>query len=293
MSKVLEELLELMDLEKIEEGIFRGQSQDLGFRVLFGGQVIGQAIAAAKMTVPNERYVHSFHSYFLRPGDVNRPIVYDVEVIRDGGSFSTRRVQAIQHGKSIFYLTASFQIKEEGYSHQSEMPQVKGPEELMSEVDYARKYRNYIPEKMRDNMTAEKPIEMRPVLLHNPLRPEVQAPVRHVWFRTNGKLPDDLRVHQYMLAYASDFNFLPTSTQPHGVSFMTPGMKMATIDHAMWFHRDFRFDDWLLYAIDSPSASGARGLVRGQFFTREGVLVASTIQEGLIRMTQPKEQPKQ
>ncbi len=285
MSQVLQELLQLLELEKIEEGLFRGQSQDLGFRVVFGGQVIGQALFAAKETVPMDRLVHSFHCYFLRPGDVTCPIVYDAENIRDGKSFSTRRVRAIQHGKTVFYLTASFQRSEEGFEHQDEMPDVPGPDGLLSEVEYARKYRHFIPESVREKFTTDKPIEMRPVTLHNPMMPEITEPVRYLWTRTNGALPDDPNVHKYMLAYASDFNFLPTATQPHGVSFMTPGLKMATIDHAMWFHRDFRFDDWLLYAIDSPSASGARGLVRGRYFTREGKLVASTTQEGLLRMT--------
>lgn len=284
MSQVLQELLDVLKLEKIEEGLFRGQSQDLGFGAVFGGQVIGQALSAAQATVEEERTVHSFHCYFLRAGDVKRPIVYDVENIRDGRSFSTRRVQAIQHGKTVFYLTASFQLAEKGFEHQDTMPEVPGPEGLLSELDYARKYRTFLPEKIRDKFTADKPIEIRPVSLHNPMKPEVMEPTRHVWFRANGSLPDVTSVHKYMLAYASDFNFLPTSTQPHGVSYMTPGLKMATIDHAMWFHHDFRFDDWLLYSIDSPSASGARGLVRGQFFTREGKLVASTIQEGLIRL---------
>lgn len=290
MSQVLQELLELLELEKIEEGIFRGESQDLGFRIVFGGQVIGQALHAAKETVPEDLQNHSFHCYFLRPGDVTRPIVYDVENIRDGRSFSTRRVRAIQHGKPVFYMTASFQLEEEGFEHQAKMPEVEGPEGLISEVDYARKYRYFIPEALRDKLVEDRPIEIRPVKILNPVNPPVTEPVRHVWFRTNGKLPDDPVVHKTMLAYASDFNFLPTATQPHGVSFMTPGVKMATIDHAMWFHRDFRFDDWLLYAIESPSASGARGLVRGQFFTRDGKLVASTIQEGLVRQreTTPK-----
>ena len=284
MSQVLQELLEVLDLERIEAHLFRGQSQDLGFRVVFGGRVIGQALSAAKQTVPEDRRVHSFHSYFLRPGDVKCPIVYDVEKIRDGRSFCTRRVRAIQHGETVFYLTASFQVVEEGFEHQSTMPDVPGPDGLLSEVEYARKYRSFIPEKIRDKFTGEKPIEIRPVHMRNPMAPDVREPIKHVWFRTNGALPDDLRVHQYMLAYASDFTFLPTSTHPHGVSFMTPGLKMATIDHAMWFHRPFRFDDWLLYTMDSPSASGARGLVRGQFYTQDGVLVASTVQEGLIRM---------
>ncbi|MBU54745.1 MAG: acyl-CoA thioesterase II [Deltaproteobacteria bacterium] len=288
MSKVLDELLALLSLEAIEKGIYRGQSQDLGFGAVFGGQVIGQALSAAKETIPEDRHVHSFHCYFLRAGDAQKPIVYDVQQVRDGRSFHMRRVEAIQHGQSIFYMTASFQVDEEGLEHQAEMPSVPPPEELMSELEIARKYQERIPAHIREQITCDKPIEMKPVKFHNPLNPKPMEPVRHIWFRTNGKLPDNPIVHRYLLAYASDFNFLPTATQPHGISFMSPRMKMASLDHAMWFHRDFRFDDWLLYSIDSPSASGARGLVRGQFFTRDGKLVASTTQEGLIRLRPEK-----
>lgn len=281
---VLSDLLALLDLEPIEEGIYRGQSQDLGFGAVFGGQVMGQALSAAHATVPAERGVHSFHSYFLLPGDARKPIVYDVDVIRDGRSFSARRVKAIQKGRPIFFMTASFQIDEEGMEHQAPMPDVPGPDGLESELEVARRHAHLIPEKVRDKWTCDKPIEIRPVRMLNPLNPRPSEPVRHVWFRAAGRMPDDLRVHKYLLAYASDFHFLATALQPHGKSFLTPGLKMATIDHAMWFHRPFRFDDWLLYAVDSPTASGARGLVRGQVFTRDGRLVASTIQEGLIRL---------
>ncbi|MCX0427000.1 acyl-CoA thioesterase II [Aeromonas veronii] len=284
MSKVLDELLALLALEKIEEGLFRGQSQDLGLWAVFGGQVMGQALSAAKQTVETGRQVHSFHSYFLRPGDVTRPIVYDVENIRDGQTVSTRRVKAIQGGKPIFYLNASFQVPADGFEHQAQMPTgITPPEELKSELELVRPYENLIPASLRDKILCEQPIEMRPVTLVDPIRPTVQDPVRHVWFKANGQMPDDLRVHKYLLAYASDFNFLLTSLQPHGVSYWEPDMQVATIDHSMWFHRDFRFDDWLLYVVDSPSASSGRGLVRGQFFTRDGVLVASTMQEGVIR----------
>jgi acyl-CoA thioesterase-2 len=289
MRDVLRDLLELLQLEPVEQGIFRGQSQDLGFGAVFGGQVVGQALSAAKQTVQEGRAVHSFHSYFLRPGDAQQPIVYLVDTIRDGRSFSTRGVRAVQHGRPIFSLTASFQRSEQGLDHQDPMPQVPGREGLVSELEMARKHRHLIPEKLRDKMTCEMPIEMRPVKLYNPLKPEKTDPVRHVWFRASGKMPDDPRVHEYLLAYASDFNFLVTSLQPHGRSFWDRTIKAATIDHSMWFHRDFRMDDWLLYAVDSPSASGARGLVRGQFFDREGRLVASTIQEGLIREIAPRE----
>lgn len=290
MSKVLDDLLDLLKLETIEQGLYRGQSQDLGFRAVFGGQVIGQALSAAKETVPEDRKIHSFHSYFLRPGDASRPIVYDVEVIRDGKSFSARRVQAIQHGKTIFYMTASFQVEELGFEHQDKMPDVPGPEGLVSDLDIYREHADLIPESIRNKFISEKPVEMRFVTANNPFKPQVMEPKRYVWLRANGTMPDDPRVHKYLLAYASDFNFLPTAVQPHGKSFAQPDMQMATIDHAMWFHKDFRMDDWLLYAIDSPAAAGGRGLVRGQFFNREGVLVASTIQEGVIRQHQ---KPKQ
>jgi acyl-CoA thioesterase-2 len=283
MSQVLSDLLSLLKLETIEYGLYRGQSQDLGFKAVFGGQVMGQALSAAKETIPEDRKVHSFHSYFLRPGDASRPIVYEVENIRDGKSFSTRRVSAIQFGKPIFYMTASFQADEAGFEHQDLMPRVPAPEDLVSDLEFYREHADLIPESLRSKFICEKPIEMRPVAFHNPFKPQISSAKRYVWFKANGAMPDDLRVHKYMLAYASDFNFLPTALQPHGKSFMAPTMQVATIDHAMWFHQDFRFDDWLLYAVDSPSASGARGLVRGQFFNRAGVLVASTMQEGVIR----------
>lgn len=283
MSQVLDDLLNLLELETIEEGLYRGQSQDLGFAALFGGQVMGQALSAAKETLPEDRGVHSFHSYFLRPGDAHKPIVYDVENIRDGKSFSTRRVQAIQYGKPIFYMTASFQGEEPGLEHQETMPDVPGPEGLISDLDVHREHAELIPEALRTKFTSDKPILMRFVTQYNPFNPQVEEPKRYVWIKANGAMPDDHRIHKYLLAYASDFNFLPTALQPHGLSFAHPKMQMATIDHAMWFHRDFRMDDWLLYAIDSPSASNARGLVRGQVFNRAGKLVASTIQEGLIR----------
>lgn len=283
MSKVLDDLLALLKLEKIEQGIYRGPSQDLGFRSVFGGQVMGQALSAAKETVTEERMVHSLHSYFLRPGDASQPIVYDVENIRDGKSFSTRRVKAIQFGKPIFYMTASFQIPEQGVTHQSVMPDVPKPDGLKSSLDFYREHAALIPQAIRNKVICDKPLEIRPVNFQNPFKPEVANAERYVWFKANGAMPDDPRVHKYLLAYASDFEFLPTALQPHGRSFLEPGLQVATIDHAMWFHREFRLDDWILYAVDSPSASGGRGLVRGQFFNLAGELIASTIQEGVIR----------
>ena len=283
MSQALKNLLDLLDLEKIEEGIYRGQSEDLGLRQVFGGQVVGQALYAAKQTVPLERNIHSFHSYFLRPGDSSQPIIYDVENLRDGNSFSARRVKAVQHGKPIFYMTASFQTAEEGFEHQNVMPEVPAPESLKSESEIANSMAHLIPESVREKFTCEKPLEMRPVTFHNPLMGTVEEPIRNVWFKANGEMPDNPRIHQYLLGYASDFNFLPTALQPHGKGFLEPGMQVATIDHSMWFHRPFRLDDWLLYAVESTSASGARGFVRGQFYNRAGELIASTVQEGVIR----------
>lgn len=283
MGKVLKDLLEQLTLETIEEGIYRGQSQDLGFGNVFGGQVMGQSLSAAKETVPADRKVHSFHSYFLRPGDVKKPIVYEVEKIRDGGSITTRRIRAIQNGKPIFYMTASFQIERDGYDHQDMMPDVPPPEELTSELDHILAHRDELPEHIRAKFVCETPIETRPVRYLNPLNEEKIEPVRYVWFKANGIMPDDARIHKYLLAYASDFYFLPTALQPHGKGLMSPNMQVVTIDHSMWFHRDFRMDDWLLYAVDSSTASGSRGLVRGRFFTRDGKMVATSVQEGLIR----------
>ena len=283
MSQALKNLLDLLDLEKIEEGIYRGQSEDLGLRQVFGGQAVGQALYAAKQTVPLERNIHSFHSYFLRPGDSSQPIIYDVENLRDGNSFSARRVKAVQHGKPIFYMTASFQTAEQGFEHQNVMPDVPAPESLKSESEIASSMAHLIPESVREKFTCEKPLEMRPVSFHNPLMGKVEEPIRNVWFKANGEMPDDPRIHQYLLGYASDFNFLPTALQPHGKGFLEPGMQVATIDHSMWFHRPFRLDEWLLYAVESTSASGARGFVRGQFYNRAGELIASTVQEGVIR----------
>ena len=283
MSDVLQQLLALLRLERIEQNLFRGQSQDLGWGSIFGGQVLGQALSAAAQTVPSERSVHSMHGYFMRRGDASMPVVYDVDCIRDGRSFTTRRVVAIQKGRPIFNLSASFQKPEDGFEHQVDMPEVPGPDELVSGHVLARKWVDQLPPQLRQRATAERPIEYRPVAPSHPLQPEKRPPRRYLWYRAIDRLPDELAVHQYLLAYASDSNFLGTALQPHAVSWLTPGMQLASLDHAMWFHRPFRLDDWLLYAVDSPSTSNARGLVRGQFFDRKGTLVASTAQEGLMR----------
>jgi acyl-CoA thioesterase-2 len=287
MSDRLAALLDILDPEAIGNGCFLGQSQDLGFGAVFGGQVLGQGLAAAEQTVPPERVVHSLHSYFLRPGDPALPINYNVEVTRDGRSFSTRRIRAEQHERPIFFMAASFQEAEQGLSHQAEMPEAEGPEGVATYSEITSRYLDLIPEHMRDTITYYGPIEMRPVQINDPVDPQPAEPVRHIWLKTEGVLPDDPKIHRRLLAYASDFSFLATALFPHGRSYWQGNIKMATIDHAMWFHRQLRFDEWLLYSMESPSASNARGLVRGQIFDRRGRLVASTIQEGLIRERHP------
>ncbi len=284
MSRVLDELVSLLRLERIEENLFRGQSQDLGWGTVFGGQVLGQALSAAVQTVPSERHVHSLHAYFLRPGDVARPILYDVDRIRDGGSFTTRRVVAIQGGKAIFNMAASFQVEESGFEHQDAMPAAPSPDSVPTEQEHVRSRMGHLPKPVFERATAERAFEMRVV---NPpsdwFHPEPAPPQRMVWLRTVDRLADDPALHRYLLAYAPDYSFLGTSLLPHGVGWLTPGMQVASIDHVMWFHRPFRFDDWLLHVMESPTARGGRGLVRGRVFTRDGRLVATTAQEGLIR----------
>ena len=280
---VLEELLRLLELEVIEENIFRGQSQDLGFKNVFGGQVLGQALSAASHTAPTGRSAHSLHAYFLRPGDATKPIVYTVENMRDGKSFATRRVKAVQKGQPIFFMSVSFQRQESGFEHQDQMPEVPGPSGIASEMEMALEFADKIPADIREKIQCEKPIEIRPVDPVNPFEPEKKAPLQYVWFRTAKPLPDDSATHRYMLAYASDFNLVSTSLYPHGHTFWEPEIQAASLDHAMWFHRPFRMDQWLLYAINSPSASQARGISFGRIFTQQGQLVATVAQEGLIR----------
>jgi acyl-CoA thioesterase II len=284
MSSVLQGLVDLLALEQIEQNLFRGQSQDLGWGTVFGGQVLGQALSAAAKTVPAERPVHSLHAYFLRPGDVKRPIVYDVDRIRDGSSFTTRRVVAIQNGEAIFNLAASFQKVEEGLAHQDEMPDAPPPESLPTEQERVGKHADRLPTKLRERATMPRPFEMRRSDQHDdPFAPDPMPPRRMVWLRAIDKLPDDDALHRYLLAYVSDFAFVTTALLPHGVGWLTQGMQVASLDHVMWFHQPFRVDEWLLHVMDSPAMHGARGLVRGRIFTRDGRLVASTSQEGLLR----------
>jgi acyl-CoA thioesterase-2 len=283
MHPVLEDLLTLLRLERIDDNIYRGESRDIGSAQVFGGQVLGQALSAAHHTV-SDRVAHSLHAYFLRRGDVNAPIIYDVDLSRDGGTFSVRRVVAIQHGRPIFNLAASFQAPEDGLEHQAKMPVVEGPDGLLDVTEVAPEILQRVPEKMRRYLTDKRPFEFRPVRPMNFTEPEKLDPVKYVWIKAVDTLPDDRSLHQNLLAYVSDYELLGTSTLPHGLVFGRGNVQMASLDHALWFHRDVRVDQWLLYSFDSPSASGARGFARGQFFTRDGMLVASTAQEGLVRV---------
>ncbi len=283
MHPVLEDLINLLKLERIEDNIFRGESRDIGSAQVFGGQVLGQALSAAHHTVDG-RVAHSLHAYFLRRGDMAAPIIYEVDRARDGGSFSVRRVVAIQHGRPIFNLAASFQSPEKGLEHQAQMPDVPGPDGLQDVTEVEPEVLEKVPEKMRRFLTAKRPFEVRPVRPVNFDKPERLPPEKHIWIRAVDKLPDTYSLHQNLLAYVSDYELLGTSTLPHGVLYGRNMVQMASLDHALWFHRDVRVDDWLLYAFDSPNAAGARGFARGQFYTRDGVLVASVAQEGLFRV---------
>ncbi|QIZ75640.1 acyl-CoA thioesterase II [Ferrimonas lipolytica] len=282
MPAVLDKLVNLLTLEQLDDGLYRGESQDLGFGHLFGGQVLGQALAAAQATVPEGRMVHSYHSYFLRAGDLSLPVIYDVENLRDGGSFSARRVSAIQHGRPIFFMTASFQGEEAGMDHQVVMPEVAPPEQFKSEHQLATELGDQLPPMLRKLFLENDAIEMR-VAEDADQRANDRNPIRNVWMRANGTLAADSALHQFLLSYASDFNFLSTALKPHGVSMLSGQVKLATIDHSMWFHRPVKFDNWLLFSIDCPSTGNARGLVRGQIFDTDGNLVASAVQEGLMR----------
>ncbi|WP_193227750.1 acyl-CoA thioesterase [Aureimonas psammosilenae] len=279
----MEGLIALLDLERIEENLFRGISLDPGWQRVFGGQVIAQALVAAQRTVPLERPVHSLHGYFLRPGDPEAPILYEVERIRDGGSFTTRRVVAVQRAQAIFTLSASFQVAEPGLEHQAAMPAVPGPEELPGGEDLTRLLLQNAPEPIRRYWTRPRPIEFRPVLLDHYLTTDKLEPVQRIWVRTLTPFTGDPALGAAVLAYLSDMTLLDTALFAHGLSVFDARIQAASLDHSMWFHHPVDLSDWLLYAQDSPSSSGGRGLTRGSLFTRNGVLLASVAQEGLIR----------
>jgi acyl-CoA thioesterase-2 len=285
MNQLLDDLLKVMTLERLELNLFRGESRDIGSPQVFGGQVLGQALMAATATVDN-RVVNSLHAYFLRRGDFNAPIVYEVDRARDGNHFSTRRIVAIQHGAQIFNMSASFQTAESGIEHQLTMPDVPAPEELPNFEEQVRDLLPHLPAGMRRALEQKRPFEFRPVHPPSFLKPQKSPPLKYMWFRAIAKLPDDEPLHRCLLAYASDFHLLDTAMMPHALTLTSPQLVIASIDHAMWFHRAVRVDDWLLYATDSPSASGARGFARGSVFSRDGRLVASTSQEGLVRVVQ-------
>ena len=283
MTNVIEELLHVVELEQIEDNIFRGESRDIGTPRVFGGQVLAQSLLAATHTVDDLRKPHSMHAYFLRAGDVNAPIIYEVDHSRDGRSFTTRRVVAIQHGRPIFTMATSFQRPEQGLEHQKSAPDVPDPDTLGPASPLSAEVLGKIPVKLRRWFLQEGPFEFRSVQPFNPINPGIQAPARQVWFKCRGALPDGDDLHRVLLAYASDFQLIGTASLPHDVSFLSGKLMLASLDHAMWFHRPCRVDDWLLYACDSPSASGGRGLSRGSIFDRAGNLVASTAQEGVMR----------
>jgi len=282
MIEVLEQLVDVLKLKQLDELVFEGCSEDLGFKNVFGGQVCGQAMMAAYQTV-EDRVAHSMHGYFLRPGDHSLPIQYEAQIIRDGKAFSARRIIARQHDKEIFTLNVSFQKAESGFDHQFDMPETTDPDVLLSELEMRRRFKHLIPEKLRDQFTRDRPIEIRPVNPINYSNPDVRAPYKQNWFRAVAALPDDLALHHCILAYASDFGLLGTSMLPHGVSFAQKGMQVTSLDHSIWFHRPMRVDEWLLYDMDSPSASDGRGFNRGNIYNQKGELVASVCQEALIR----------
>ena len=283
MSTSLAELLDLLTLERLEVNIFRGQSRDIGSAQVFGGQVLGQALAAAQATVDG-RAAHSLHAYFLRRGDQTAPIVYEVDHQRDGRSFSVRRVVAIQHGRPIFNMAASFQVPEDGLSHQNEMPDVPPPDELLSSLELSERASSAIPEKMRRFLRMQQPMEFRPVHPERYFTTESLEPAKQLWMRVIGDVPADDQMHRSLLAYLSDYELLGTATLPHGLPFAQGKVQMASLDHALWFHRPVRVDDWLLCDFDSPTTAGARGFARARIFSADGTLVASSAQEGLIRL---------
>ena len=283
-----EALIALLELEQIDVNIFRGDNYKAPWGRVFGGQVMAQAAHAARRTVPDDRFLHSLHGYFILGGDINVPIIFLVDTIRDGRSFTTRRVVAKQKGRAIFNLAASFQKREDGFEHQINMPNVPGPEAVITDRAWAEQYKEVLPD-LYQRYQVPRPIEFRPVEKYDPVNRRNQRPFRHIWLRATGDVPDDLALNKEILAYASDYNLMGTSLLPHRAQFDQQFMQMASLDHAMWFYNDFKVNEWLLYALDSPAASGSRGLNRGNFFNQEGKLVASVVQEGLIRYRQPKE----
>ncbi len=284
MQPILEDLIQLLTLERLDTNLFRGQSRDIGTQRVFGGQVLGQALAAANNTVEG-RVVHSLHAYFLRKGDQEKPIIYEVDRQRDGRSFTSRRVVAIQHGHPILNMAASFKVPEDGLEHQTNMTQVPPPESLKDVTEYRRQLQDRLPDsKLPRYLMHERPFEFRPVQLPQFIDPEPREPRASIWFKAIAPMPDDEHLHRAMLAYVSDYYLISTATRPHGTSVFDPQLQLASLDHALWFQRPFRVDEWLLYEIESPSASDGRGLSRGKIYQRDGTLVAVAAQEGVMRL---------
>jgi acyl-CoA thioesterase-2 len=284
MIPELEELIRVLSLERLEDTLFRGVSHNIGINRVYGGQVLGQALKAAQMTVA-DRTVHSLHAYFLRLGDHAAPIIYEVDRSRDGKSFSARRVVAIQHGQPIFTMSASFQKTETGLEYQQSMPDIAPPDGLRDIGSYLGDLNSRAPEKYKLTTTLYGPFAFRPVEPLDLEQPHKHEPERHMWLKAADQLPDDPDLHRAMLAYISDFSLLDTNLLPHGIHVLdTHHIQVASIDHAIWFHRDFRMDEWLVYVCEGVTTTGARGLSRGRFYTTGGILVASTMQEGLIRL---------
>ena len=286
MSDILNNLIHLLKLEKIDDLIFRGESQDLGFRQVFGGQVVAQALSAAMQVAPEDRILHSCHAYFLAPGDNQYPIIYDVETLREGRNFSALRVKAIQHKNTICHVTTSFQVLEKGFEHQNSMPNVGAPEDFTDENVMLQKVAQTLPEPLNEKFAAERPFEVRTKYLNNPFNGTKLPAEQYSWFKTNGETPLDIKIQQCLLAYFSDFHCILTALHPHEKGFLQKGMKVATIDHSIWFHRPFDLNHWHLHAIESNNAFGGRGLARGQIFSQDGQLIATTQQEGLIRFNE-------
>ncbi|MFN0100254.1 MAG: acyl-CoA thioesterase [Gemmatimonadaceae bacterium] len=289
---VVADFMNLLELEPLEHNIYRGTNRDVGTGRVYGGQVFAQALVAARRTVGEGRETHSVHGYFLREGDFRAPIVYFVDRPRDGRSFTSRRVTAIQHGEAIFHLSASFHVEEPGLDHQMGMPDVPAPETLTNELESIRARADKIPEPLRGILTQDRPLDVRPIVPADPFRAPKPGPAeeakRQVWFKVTERIGDAPMLHQAVLAYASDYGFLPTALIPHGIGFRDPRLFIASLDHTIWFHRPFRADEWLLYSCDAPSAFGARGFVRGSVYTQSGVMVASVAQEGLMRLREDK-----
>ena len=282
--KQIKDLIDLITLDKVGENIFKGENFQTPWGRVFGGQVLAQSLNAAYQTVPDDRHAHSMHGYFILGGNLDLPITYEVDIIRDGKSFSTRRVRAIQDGEAIFNSSISFQKREKGLEHQIDMPDVPGPEGLLNESQHRKNISHKIDKKYLPMFLREREIEMRPVEDYDFLNPKKAPPYKNTWMKPDGQMPKDERIHQALLLYASDMGLLGTANNPHGLNFMSPLLQSASLDHATWFHSELDFSDWLLYHIDSPVSGNARGFSRGSIYDKDGKLVASCVQEGLMRL---------